>query len=98
MAQYDSGAYTTYLSKAEEATLLQEQEAFAQEDTLAGRIYHYMDPVSYTHLDVYKRQRHRSAWQLRVPPWGHPQRSALHCPHPHSAGQEGHVALSGSGS
>lgn len=43
MAQYDSGAYTTYLSKAEEATLLQEQEAFAQEDTLAGRIYHYMD-------------------------------------------------------
>ena len=43
MAQYDSGVYTTYLSKAEEATLLQEQEAFAQEDTLAGRIYHYMD-------------------------------------------------------
>ena len=43
MAQYDSGAYTTYLSKAEEATLLHEQEAFAQEDTLAGRIYHYMD-------------------------------------------------------
>ena len=43
MAQYDSGAYTTYLSKAEETTLLHEQEAFAQEDTLAGRIYHYMD-------------------------------------------------------
>ena len=43
MAQYDSGDYVTHLSKEEEKTLLQEQETYAQEDTLAGRIYNYLD-------------------------------------------------------
>lgn len=43
MVAYKAGAYRTYLTREDEAHLQMEQEMFAQEDTLAGRIYAYME-------------------------------------------------------
>lgn len=43
MVAYQAGDYRTYLTKEDEAYLKMEQEMFSQEDTLAGRIYAFME-------------------------------------------------------
>ncbi|MGN0745932.1 MAG: VapE domain-containing protein [Aristaeellaceae bacterium] len=43
MVSYKAGTYQTYLTREDEAHLQLEQELFAQEDTLAGRICAYME-------------------------------------------------------
>lgn len=43
MVSYLNGDYRTYLTKEEEEHLKTEQEMFSQEDTLAGRIYAFME-------------------------------------------------------
>ena len=40
---YDSGDYSTHLTKTMEKELTREQERFRQEDTLAGQIYAFME-------------------------------------------------------
>lgn len=43
MVAYDAGQRSTHLTREEEALLLEEQRAYCQEDTLAGRIYSYLE-------------------------------------------------------
>ena len=43
MVAYKAGDYRTYLTKEDEDHLKAEQELFSQEDTLAGRIYAFME-------------------------------------------------------
>ncbi|MBQ9263483.1 MAG: virulence-associated protein E [Clostridia bacterium] len=43
MAIYESGDYSTHLSREMEEKLAQEQERFQQEDTMAGQIYAFME-------------------------------------------------------
>ena len=43
MTVYDSGDYSTHLTKTMEKELTREQERFRQEDTLAGQIYAFME-------------------------------------------------------
>ena len=43
MVLYQAGEYRTYLTKEDEAYLKMEQEMFSQEDTMAGRIFAYME-------------------------------------------------------
>ena len=43
MAIYESGEYSTHLSREMEEQLSREQENYQQEDTLAGQIYGFME-------------------------------------------------------
>ena len=43
MVQYKSGAYSTHLSKEDEDALRKQQQDYCQEDTLAGRIYAWLE-------------------------------------------------------
>ena len=51
-----SGKYKLSFSMEMNRYLNAHQQDFMQEDTQAGMIYAYLEAVSYTHLDVYKRQ------------------------------------------
>lgn len=58
MVQYQSGKYEIHLSKEEESSLLKVQEAYSQEDTLAGQIYQYLETFEgdkVCSLQIYKQ-------------------------------------------
>ena len=71
MEIYRSGRFKLAFSPDMQRYLKEPQRDFMPEDTKAGMIQAYLDrytgsmvcskPVSYTHLDVYKRQCNRSA-------------------------------------
>ena len=56
MEIYRSGRFRLRFSPAMNEYLKAHQKDFMPEDTKAGQILDYLEPVSYTHLDVYKRQ------------------------------------------
>ena len=47
MVQYKSGEYAIHLTKEDEAALMERQQEFRQEDTLAGRIYAWLESCGY---------------------------------------------------
>ncbi|MDO4484923.1 MAG: virulence-associated E family protein [Clostridia bacterium] len=47
MVEFNSGEYSTHLSKEDEVRLLEAQKDYAQEDTMAGRIYAWFENCEY---------------------------------------------------